>query len=317
MSASSVKGVVASGASANTLDLSSTHGTATADLSSKQGPATPRSGELSTELSSFMCEMRGLFGELSAQVNDKLDSVISEINVLKSDVAATKNTIKDMEKSLTSATERITEFESRDLPNLKSDFLRLNEELEEKLTLLELHQRKQNLLLYGVPKKADENIYNTVQGVLAKFLGISLEEASSIGIINAHRLPSKRGNDQRRRDEEPDAIIVRFVHMADRDRLLRAFEYQPRDQTSSATPGQDPTRPRITIRSDLPPKMKRVRGKLASIAFNLRKNNNLSTRIRVSGTQVLLQTRKNVKSGGTPSAWSTWSEQVSATTSTR
>lgn len=305
MSAPPPKGVASGACAANYLPDSPTTRKAAGPPSSGE-PSTH--GPRSTELSSFMSEMRGFFKEFSAQVNAKLDSVICEINALKSDVALTKNTVRDVEISLTSATERIRDFELHDFPNMKSDLLKLSDEVEEKLTLLELHQRKQNLLIYGLPKKADENIYDTVKAVLVRFFGISPEEAFRIGIINAHRLPSKRGNDRRRGDEEPDAIIVRFVHMADRDRLLHAFEHQPRDRPQSAASDKDPTHPRVTIRSDLPPKMKRERGKLATIAFNLRKNNNLSTRIRVSGTKVILQTRKTVKSGGPPSAWSNWSE---------
>ena len=117
--------------------------------------------------------------------------------------------------------------------------------------------------------------------------------------------------------DEPNPIIIRFVHMLDRDNLISAFEHQPRQRKPSTASddhdhGNDPKArkyERVTIRTDLPPKMKRERGRLASIAFNLRKDNNLSTRIRINATKVFLQTRKHVKSGETPNAWTSWSEK--------
>ena len=68
------------------------------------------------------------------------------------------------------------------------------------------------------------------------------------------------------------------MKMSDRDRVLRAFE-QPRQPRSAngniaAGPGD-----RITVRTDLPPKMKRERGRLASVAYKLRKTQQLKTKI--------------------------------------
>ena len=74
------------------------------------------------------------------------------------------------------------------------------------------------------------------------------------------------------------------------------------------TPPTQPAFSRVTIRTDLPPAMKRERGRLATIAYNIRRNNHLSTRITVSGTKVLLQTRKHVKTGEKPGPWSNWKE---------
>lgn len=43
---------------------------------------------------------------------------------------------------------------------------------------------------------------------------------------------------------------------------------------------------RVTVRTDVPPKMKCDRGRLTSIAFNIRKNNNLAISIRIFGSKV-------------------------------
>ncbi|KAK6169864.1 hypothetical protein SNE40_020839 [Patella caerulea] len=46
------------------------------------------------------------------------------------------------------------------------------------------------------------------------------------------------------------------------------------------------------ILSDLPEVMKKEHSRLSTIAFKLRKENYLKTRIRDSGTQMILETRK-------------------------
>ena len=46
----------------------------------------------------------------------------------------------------------------------------------------------------------------------------------------------------------------------------------------------------VTIRTDLPPDLKRERGCLASIAYNLRHNHSVSTTITLVGAKMILQT---------------------------
>lgn len=107
-----------------------------------------------------------------------------------------------------------------------------------------------------------------------------------------------------------------LLAMFDRDRLLRAFESQPRHQqkgtaaASSARVQQgtrDPAYSRVTIRSDLPPKLKRERGRLAAEAYRLRHEEKVSTRIRLVGSKIVLQTRTYSTGGSQNSAWATWS----------
>ena len=62
-------------------------------------------------------------------------------------------------------------------------------------------------------------------------------------------------------------------------------------------------RNRVSVRSDIPPAMKFRRGKLSNIAYNLRKEKNLSTKIFVKGTDVILQFKeKNARE------WKTYTE---------
>ena len=82
--------------------------------------------------------------------------------------------------------------------------------------------------------------------------------------------------------------------MRDRDRVLAAFEErqrQPRGANAQPqganAPGQTPNR--ITVRTDLPPALKARRSILAKVAFDLRKQKGVSTKIVVAGTKVLLK----------------------------
>ena len=116
-------------------------------------------------------------------------------------------------------------------------------------------------------------------------------------INNAHRLPRKsRSTDGLTSvDQGPDPIIAKFAIMRERDHVLEAYQ----SRNKNTTEGEDrarhdatatgKTQSRISVRTDLPPSMKYRRGKLASTAYRLRKKKNLSTKIFVKGTDVILQ----------------------------
>ena len=272
--------------------------------------STPGAAMIPQELATFMGESRASF----TQLNGKLDKFMDEMANMKIDLAKTKKNVSDLEAGLTYTSEKVSDIEKKDLPQLRNTIDKKIEELDEKITLSEIHDRKLNLLVYGLqPTNGKENIYDVVHEVFIHLMGISKEEASRIPLANAHRLPpstrAATGSPQ------PPAIIIRFARMIDRDRLLYGFERRPRQQstdssadTSSAQLPPPSPFSRVTIRTDLPPKLKRERGRLASIAYSLRKKDHLATRIKIVGTKVMLQTRKTTRNGATPEHWSSWSE---------
>ena len=119
--------------------------------------------------------------------------------------------------------------------------------------------------------------------------------------MNVHRLPRRPAISDE--DRAPDAIIMRFVKFAEREKVLRAFYTYNAAQskkragagtTASAARGaadKDDPLFRVSIRTDLPRPMKIKRSQLATKAFELRKQGFL-TRIRVVGTDVILQTKR-------------------------
>ena len=271
------------------------------------------------QMTPFVEDMRDMLRNLSIQLNEKLDRVVADMSHLKRDLAETKATIGDIEKSLTDTSTRVSDLETKEIPHLKENIRDMKSEFEEKLLQFEIHDRKQNLLIYGVPQTVNENIIDTVNEVFTKVLGNPRE----IPLINAHRLPSRgkaepiTSGTSRPGPRAPDAIIVRFARMFDRDQILHAYE-QPRPprinrdargaHTTAATPEQT-ARERISIRSDLPPALKRERARLASLAFKLRKEKHLMTRIKVMGTKVVLQTReRSTSASNVIKQWSTWNK---------
>ena len=296
--------------------------------------------------------MKAMFDDLKDQMNSRFDSVSHDINLIKMELAETKGAIHDLETCVNMNENQIKKVEKEIIPKVTSELEKKNRELEDKITLMELHQRKQNLLLYGVEEERNEDINMIVHGVFAHFLGLDPNTAEKIPLINVHRLPTPQHDKQR---AGPRPIITRFVKMADRDRILSAFErparlrgappgpipvQQPQQQQpqpdgraglASDHPQPDGHRPvnelpgsqqaaglqsqplgrskftRVAVRSDLPAIMKRERGRIASLAYKLRQEKKVSTRIRINGTRVYLQTRKPVQSGA-QEPWKTWDE---------
>lgn len=130
-------------------------------------------------------------------------------------------------------------------------------------------------------KKENENVFNVLHKVFIA-LGLSKEEAQSIALANAHLLPSKNCDNT---TNVPEPIIAKFVYMAQRNRLLAAYERRPQ------RPGSDQVNERISVRTDLPPALKAERGILATKAYKFRKENNLLTKIVVAGCKVILYTK--------------------------
>ena len=251
----------------------------------------------------ILCELRKMFAEFKVDLNTKLDLVISDLETVKSDIASMKSTMLDLEGSVADTSARIDTVESDKIPSIQRSLDQMKAEFEDKLIYQELHHRKQNLLLYGIPSQPNENVYMSAAKAFAQLLEVPVEEGASIPIVNTHRLPTKKPlTGASNAPSPPDPIIVRFARMSDRDRILRAFEQPRRPRDASGNPTAES---RITVRTDLPPKMKRERGRLASVAYNLRKTKHLKTKIAIIGTKVVLQT----KHPNEPSSnWSTWTE---------
>lgn len=277
-------------------------------------------------ISELQREMRELFANNAQQVklvDEKLSFVIRDINAVKEDLAETKKSVADLEASVNFTDGRLDSIEKNAIPSLKESLRKQEEDIEEKLLQMEIHQRKQNLLVYGIPDKANEDILATTRNILCHFLKVAPDEAARIPLINAHRLPRPPVRGKQPAGQQPPGqqwtdtspIIIRFASMFHRDRVLHAYDFQPPRRQHSHQPQpqgsghtSDPSFARVSIRSDLPAKLKKERGQLASTAYKLRREKRVSTRIKLNGTKLILQTRNPGRDGTPSTAWTTWSE---------
>ncbi|CAG2217813.1 unnamed protein product [Mytilus edulis] len=100
------------------------------------------------------------------------------------------------------------------------------------------------------------------------------EKAESFPTANAHRMSSRQTSDQIKR---PAPIIVRFINYGDKQYAL--------------SKGYNLSDKHMRVFDDLPPVMKESRHELAKMAYKIRNEEHLQTRIKVVGTRILLQTQ--------------------------
>ena len=214
---------------------------------------------------------------------------VKKIDNLRAETVAIHGKISELETALTATSDLALKIDKEHLPKLKAEFKTDMGAIDNKMLLTELHHRKYNLLFYGVQHESNEDVYSTLQRVIVD-IGIPREDAANMLFANAHRLPRKiHGAAAEPRNAAPDPIIAKFILMCDRDRVLSAYESKPKHARSTTNPSSVPASDRISVRTDLPPPMKARRSQLASIAYKLRREKNLSTKIFVRNTEVILQ----------------------------
>ena len=237
-------------------------------------PLPPRTQSDNTPaMESSIAELQKSFTEFSNRVCSKLD-------IIHTDLSSMKKKVSDLEVAAEDHSARMLIIEKEKLPQIEIKLQNEIDALKEKLLISEIYQRKSNLLFYGLEKKENESAFNVLRDAFMA-LGLTEEEAKSVAIANAHRLPSNRS----KVTNAPEPIIAKFVYMTQRNRLLSAFERRPQ------RPGIDQVNSRISVRTDLPPALKAERGILAAKAYKCRKENNLSTKIVVAGSKVILYTK--------------------------
>ena len=181
--------------------------------------------------------MEPTLADLQKSLKESSSKVCAKLDDIHADIASMKKNLSDLQATVDDNSARVLDLETNKLPNME---IRLKKEidlLKEKLTISEIYQRKSNLLFYGLEKKQNENVESVLREAFVA-LGLSEEEAQSIALVNAHRLPSKRD----KTNNAPEPIIAKFVYMPQRNRLLSTFERKPQ------RPGSDRPNPRISVR---------------------------------------------------------------------
>lgn len=245
-----------------------------------------------SELKQLIIGIDGKVGILSNKldnIEDRFTRIVteikSEVDEVKTDVINTKLEVQklredhlELEKGVGHIELEINRVADKKLNIFRTSLEKKISILHEQQVLLEKHERKYNALVYGVPESDNEDIHAVLNTFFIQDLKIDKEKAESFPIANAHRIPSRQTSDQIRR---PAPIIVRFIHHGDKQYAL--------------SKGYNLSNKHMRIVDDLPPVMKESRHELAKLAYKIRNEEHLQTRIKVVGTRILLQTRTNSK----------------------
>lgn len=280
-----------------------------AQLDKSQSQALGASGEsrtVATDFNSFKEEMKALMKEMNRNITQNVSANVSEtvnakINELdnkfsamfteyKTDLQSIRLEVNTTKRELTDMTDRVTALEtsmefhgglqkendekqSRNLNKIKVEIDTKIQDLNQKLLLIEKHERKYNLLFYGfAEEKRDGSVFDNMRKVFVEDLKLNPHRVDSMYFAHAHRLPADR-------EDGPRPLIMRFSAFEDRELVLsNAYRLAG-------------TKRRIL--SDLPVVMKKERGRLAKEAYTIRQQEKLQTRIKDKGSDVYLEVRKD------------------------
>ena len=226
-------------------------------------------GDFSEKLDNVERSLKTMVNEVKADVNVlkvKCNTSITDIKELRRDFT-------ELERGMSAMDLQVQKTENGKLEKQKPDLQKQIESLSEKVVLLEKHERKYSILIYGIDHSdQDESIYAVTRHLFTQDLEIDHRNANAIPIANAHRLPT--------RSKCPKPIIVRLLHFGDKQLVMsRAHKLAGKQ---------------IRILDDLPVSMKEERFLLSHIAYEIRKNENLQTRSRDDGAHMMLEKRKSI-----------------------
>ena len=176
--------------------------------------------------------------------NVELSKKISDINNV---VSGLTNKVEHLESEVMDLhnNTKVVETQVQHVKHLEERILHIENKLEYSV----LRDRKYNVLIYGVPTgEGRENTEEIVRDFFDKKLALGKEFAKNVLISNTHRLPRIDKN----KSEGPPAIIVKMTSMKSRNDILAAGRNIPRGS-------------RMSIRTDLPSRLKEKRSQLAII----------------------------------------------------
>lgn len=274
-------------------------------------------GDMATEFAKFQKELKKMLTESEAKMSDKLSGIQNnftekndqvkdeikaemnnirteikaemkaELDLVKADMTKVKETISNVEDSLDfqdGQIKTLKEDQKNQIKTMKEDReaeiaaasaaldLKLNK-LDIKLKLLEKQDRKYNLLFYGFEEEEGENVFAKLRDSFINELNLDEERVRSMYFAAGHRIPTKGSG--------PKPIILRCTSIADRELIL------------SEAKNYGGLKKRVLI--DLPQSMKDERSRLANAAYDIRKKEDMQTRIKDRGLDVFLEVRKTKK----------------------
>ena len=234
-------------------------------------------------------DVKQLILEMDKKINEKLDTITDR---LESRITKVETEIPLMQESIESVHRDIADINYKKIPEIEKRLENKIKELEDQLNFQEYRSRKYNVLIYGIPETSHECTEKVVRRFFVERLKIDAQVVAKIIIANTHRLPVRENpppenqsdppeETTRKRPPPPPTIIVKFVCFAHRELVYSSATYQKLKDSG------------CSVRTDLPTALKQIRYELAKLAYTLRQEQKLQTRIRERPTKVWLEVRKN------------------------
>lgn len=209
-----------------------------------------------TKLETIESQIKDINATLE-RMNERIEEEVSRLDV----------TLRSVEEK-TCELEASVEFIGKDLEDAKqkhdAESKKMTEEihnLERKLLNLEVYQRRENLVFYGIPEKefAEGRSEDTTEYILKDFLDDELEMPlpRSVKFQRVHRLGKTKGNGK------PRPIIARFLNYPDVVKIMQLRKNLAKDSGFWLSP--DLPRKVLELRKSQIPKMVAARkeGKMA------------------------------------------------------
>lgn len=148
------------------------------------------------DLAKFSNEMRSMFKEFEGKITSKLkkidekftvifnelredlNGVKDELSEVQTDVQNIKEQVDAVESSIEYHAEKVNDIEKEQNDNRAKLDTELNEKIDSlnnKLMMLEKHDRKYNLIFHGVAEEQGEKLFGKMRGFFVQFLKIEEE----------------------------------------------------------------------------------------------------------------------------------------------
>jgi len=208
---------------------------------------------------------------LTDLIGNMKDEIQLSIATLKSDISEVKGHMMDIEGNVSMQAEELERLRSE-----VTDMKTRHDFLEKQFLLKDIHDRKTNLLFYGIAETPQENTEAVLRNFFVNTLKFETRRVADIYFKVVHRLPVSEYQKKNKANAQK-SIIATFHYMPDREAIYEARKLLR---------GKG-----FSIQTDLPGMLKKRRAILSRQAAEIREEEKLWTRVRVVSSEVVLESK--------------------------
>lgn len=149
-------------------------------------------------------------------------AIPNQLDSLKAEIKGLTTTIEAQRKQLSEATAKITLLESKNA-QLSENLERVYYELQDNLQ----YQRRNNVIITGIPSANDREDEKTTSQAVGKLLSHLNVRIEPWDIVAAHRLPKKRTRDGKPTPEPPPVIVKFHRRTTKREAITSSIAIKP------------------------------------------------------------------------------------------